>query len=91
MSDHLTRVLLEASLKVVPAKVKSFHEIHQAMLALKADCEAFHRANHKTNYASDAVSGLCDLLSDHSLEFEAEIPTASPPAEYSRAGGHGSV
>jgi hypothetical protein len=73
------------------AKPKTFAQIHAQMLALKADCRAYHAANYGTNLASDAISGLGDLLSDHAPEFEAEIPTSSPPAEYYRSGGQGSV
>jgi hypothetical protein len=84
-----TRALLKGSLEIVPPKVKTFEEIRAAMLALQHDCTDFHNAHAGSNFASDAVSGLCDLLSDHDAEFEAEIPTSSPPAEYRRAGGHG--
>jgi hypothetical protein len=92
MTDPMTSFFkqLTASLDAT-AKPKTFEQIHAQMLALKADCDAFCEANAGTNYASDAISGLADLLSDHAPEFEAEIPTSSPPAEYYRSGGQGSV
>jgi len=84
---------LEASLKVVPPKVKTWEEIRDAVSALRADARAFYAA-HKNPLAddySDAVAGLCDALAHAEVEFASEVPTSTNPAEYYRAGGHGSI
>ncbi len=81
-----------ASLTATKPPVKSWTELHRAMLQLKADADAYQAANRNplADGYSDAVAGLCDALSDASVEFEEEVPTSKGAPEY-RPGGWGEV
>ncbi len=69
-----------ASLTATKPPVKSWTEIHRAMLQLKADADAYQAANRNplADGYSDAVAGLCDALSDASVEFESEAEADRP-------------